>query len=136
MTTMRFPLSEAQHLQDTQESSMFDRCVIYRYGDGVVNEYGEQTAVWTPDDESVECSFRAAKPLESTSNRTTVQLDAQIRLPAYTTLDERDRVEVTHIHGEELAETILMGVVGNPKRSRTGLLAYLTRVTSTTDEAV
>ena len=87
-----FQTAELTRMQATQDGAMQDKCQILRYaslGDG----YGNPKASYTPWPE-ISCGIEQKVPREVQMSGEVPVIDAVIRLPLGTKIDERDRIRV------------------------------------------
>lgn len=122
-----FSTAELASLQTAQEGHMMDTCVRLVYTPGVADAYGKPAESWV-DGATLSCGFYPGRSSEVMHWTEVVLSEAQIRLPITTSLNNRDRLRVTHRHGVAItAETY--EIVGQPLRGPSGLLLNLRKVT-------
>jgi len=115
-----FTTTELSRMQATQEEAMQDTCRIGAYRsteDGYNNPtreyvYGELT----------ECGVEHVQVDEVQGTGAVPAIDARIRLPIATTIDERDRVMVTHRYGVEITDPAIYEIEGPVKCGPSGLV--------------
>jgi hypothetical protein len=128
MTEVRaFDATILSRLRTTQESAMQDTCQIGAY-DYVEDGYGNPTPQYTYGS-ALSCGFQHVRPREVQGSGEVPVIDARVRLPIATTIDERDRVKITHRYGEALATAQVFDIVGPMERGPSGLQINLKLVT-------
>lgn len=123
-----FTAGELARLQDTQDGAMQDTCVVCSYS-ATQDDWGNPSATYT-DGDALACGFEHGAPDEIQESGDVPRIDGRLRLPLGTTLDERDRVRVTHRYGVELTSAETYEVVGPARRGPSGLYVDLRLVGS------
>lgn len=123
-----FTSTELSRMQDAQEDAMQDMCVRMEYAQGSQDAHGKPAETWTEGD-SLSCGFDPAAKEEAMEGTEVVMTDAVMRLPLDTTLDNRDRLKVTHRFGEELDTAETFEIIGEAERGPSGLVLNLRKVT-------
>lgn len=114
------PLSsgELASMRRVQTDSMIDECVLVIYSNSGDNPIGEPTAGYS-DGDTVKCSFNPVSNREVSEGSDVTVSDATIRLPMTVSLQPRDRVRITKIAHETLAEPLTYEVIGAPQHRKT-----------------
>jgi len=121
-----FTTDELDRLQSTQESAMQDTCAIQTYS-SMKDGYGNPKPVYQDAYES-ECGLEHLDPAEVQATGQVPIIDAKLRLPLDTELDERDRIKITHRFGVELATPQMFEIDGPPEWGPSGLVLSLKAV--------
>lgn len=114
-----FTTDELTRMQTTQESAMMDTCVVMAYS-SMTDDYGNPKPVYTDTYES-ECGLEHLNPAEVQATGEVPIVDARLRLPIDTELDERDRIKITHRFGAELDIPQTFEIAGPVERGPSGL---------------
>jgi len=123
-------------MQDTQDASMLDTCDILTYTstEGSVNDYGKPSPVtWESSGVSTECGFgyiRAVSSIEALDQVATMR--TVLRLPLDSVVTTKDRIELTHRFGAEIASEYYK-ILGKIRRGPTCLTCDLALVTDGSD---
>lgn len=121
-----FTTGELSQMQGTQEGAMQDRCKILSYSSSA-DSYGNPSASYTAGSE-ITCGLELVNPDEVQESGEVPVIDAVLRVALGTTIDERDRVQVTQRYGSTItAQTY--EVVGPVRRGPSGLRVGLALVT-------
>jgi hypothetical protein len=120
-------------MRAAQEAVMMDACVRLAYGAPTTDTYNLPESQYTPQS-PIACGFDPTASKEVMSEGQVVVTDGQMRLPVGTTVDSRDRFQVTHRHGEALASPPTFELIGDPERGPSGLVLNLRLVTDGSDE--
>lgn len=115
-----FTTTELTRMQATQESAMQDTCRIGVYRE-VEDAYNNPTPTY-PYGAALACGVEHVRVDEVQGTGAVPEIDARIRLPIDTTIDERDRVMVTHRYGVEIADPAVYEIEGPVKRGPSGLV--------------
>lgn len=99
---------------------MQDTCRILAYS-ASSDGYGNPDPSYTPG-AATPCGVEHVDPREVAGTGEVPLIDARIRLPLETALDERDRIQVTHRYGEELTSAQVFEIAGPVKRGPSGLV--------------
>lgn len=118
-----FTSDELDRMQSTQEGAMQGTCNILVYS-SMTDDYGNPKAVYTAGGD-VECGLEHVQPKEAQDTGEVPMIDARLRLPIDTEIDERDRIQVTHRFGEELDSPQVFEIAGPVKRGPSGLVLLL-----------
>lgn len=123
-----FTSTELSRMRSTQESAMQDVCRIGAYR-GSTDGYGNPDTsspetLWTYGEEQV-CGLEHARPRETQASGDVPLIDARLRLPIDTTIDERDRIRIEQRYGEALSGAQVFEIVGPVKRGPSGLVLGL-----------
>lgn len=126
-----FAPAELTHLRTVQGDAMQDTCIVERFV-GDLDEYGAPTETYTPG-APIHGGFdptSRGKREYRRADGTIAVVDAALRLSIAdgTALDSRDRIRITHRHGELLAQPLIFGLDGPPERGATGVVLRLVRV--------
>jgi hypothetical protein len=116
------------------ESFMFDRVIIQRYTEsGGTDVYGTPTVTYEADATATICSLNDTRADEV---HTTAQLDthdAVVRFPDGTTIDNRDRVQLTVRLTKTLTTPILYEIDGEIERGLMEIVCPLKLYTGVDD---
>ncbi len=115
-----FSATELSQMRTTQTGAMQDMCRVLVYT-GVADAYGNPQPVFIAG-EPVECGFEPVRPRETQQSGDVPRIDAHIRLPIATVLEERDRIRVSSRYNEELETVQDYEIVGPVKRGPSGLV--------------
>lgn len=118
-----FSAGELSRMRDVQESAMQDTCVVLAYSSSA-DAYGNPTATYTAGS-AISCGLELVDPDEEQASGEVPTIDARLRLPMGTTIDERDRIRVTHRYGEALSSAQTFEIEGPVKRGPSGLVLDL-----------
>ncbi len=121
-----FSSSELGSMARTQEGAMMDQCLIYAHSNGALNAYGKKTDVYAAGVASI-CGFDATGSGEILQGTEVLTIDAAIRLPVATVIDDRDRIQLTKRFGKSVTP-IMFDVVGLPEMGPSGIVAKVRRV--------
>jgi len=113
----------------TAEQSMMDLCVRLKYTPQT-NSDGREIEPTFPEAEPFKCGYQ---PKGSRDTKTGLVLtDDRLRLPlnAADVFNSRDRIKITHRHGEELVEPIVRALQGDLKVGVSACLVALKGVHS------
>ena len=127
-----FAAAELTGMQDTAEESMMDTCVVLVWSSGSSDAFGQPVETWTAGD-AIACGFNPKGGREINASAgggiaaaNPILTDASVRLPIDTTLDRKDRVQITHRFGVAItAQTY--EIIGEPRRGPSGLQLDLRR---------
>ena len=108
--------------------TMQDECVILRRARTYSETSGEPVEAYTADDSSVACGFEPTGNVERWRDVLTVtDVDARLRLPFGTSIDQSCRVRVTKRHGQD-ATAQEFDVASEPRVGPSGIVCDLKRV--------
>lgn len=122
-----FTPTELQRMQDAQDGAMQDQCVILGYVTGERSPYNTPNEEWVEAGSSV-CGVKEGSRSEVMDGTEVVLADAELRLPIDTSIDRRDRIQVTHRYGVAV-EPVTYEIIGKPRRGPSGLQLMLREVT-------
>jgi len=125
-----FTTTELTRMRSAQEASMMDTCVVLTYTVGAADDYGMPTQPW-PEGDTLSCGFDPGGAREVMGGTQVVERPATLRLPVGTDIDTRDRVQITHRHGEELGTAPVYAFIGDAERGPSGLVFRLRLVADT-----
>lgn len=118
--------TELEDMQATQESAMFDTCVLMQYSE-TLDSINHPTPTWT-DGPVLSCGLDMTGGREQRgSQRTLVTWDAKLRLPISTVVDLRDRVRIIMRFGQPCIP-IVYELDGPPEQGPSGLVVPLKKV--------
>lgn len=123
-------VTEISRMQTTQQGSLHETVVVQRYS-SVADSYGNPTPTYT-DQAAISGGLRFMTPREVQRTGEVPIIDAELRLPISTVLDDRDRIKITHRYGTALAIVWVFELVAPPKRGPSGLVCQLRWVTDGT----
>lgn len=104
---------------------MQDTCLILAYS-STTDTYGNPVAYYAPGD-ATSCGLEHVNPREVQASGEVPVIQARLRLPIDTSIDERDRVQITHRYGGAVtAQTF--EIVGPVKRGPSGIVLNLRMV--------
>ena len=120
--------TEYTRMRSTAAETFFDTC---RIGTATAHVYGsaDTNDVAPTYSDGIACGFRPAPVGEAIDGSDAPDFDAVLRLPLDTDVTNVDRVEVTHRHGEALADAQIFTVTGEPARGPSALVLKLKLVT-------
>lgn len=102
---------------------MQDTCLILAYS-ATSDDYGNPDPTYTAGS-ALACGFEPVRPRELQESGEVPVIDARLRLPIGTTLDERDRMRMTKRYGETLSPAEDFEIVGPVMRGPSGLVVGL-----------
>jgi len=102
---------------------MQDTCNILVYG-SMTDAYGNPKAVYTAGGDVV-CGLELVSPDETQDTGDVPLIDAKLRLPIDTDIDERDRIRITHRYDVDLDTLLVFEIDGPVKRGPSGLVVAL-----------
>ena len=106
-------------MRSVQDGAMQDTCRVLAYS-STPDAYNNPEASYTPGSE-MPCGLEMISPDELQASGHVPVIDAHIRLPIGTTLDTRDRIQVTKRYGETLDTALTFEIAGPAKRGPSGL---------------
>lgn len=96
----------------------------------VAGDYGTSTGKSTyTADTTIACLFKPKLIPDEQGASAVEVVDADLYLPLTATLLPDDRVTITHLHGDAVAEPQTFAIVGGPVLGKTMLLAELSLIT-------
>lgn len=126
-------LVQLSRMQDHAEESMWDTCQVQEYNGLATDDYGHPSPNYYLRWPVIACGYSASARKEIMAGTQVVLTDAVARLPIATTLDNRDRIKVTHRHGVALDPQPVYEIIGEPARGPSALVLYLRLVTDGSD---
>lgn len=107
---------------------MQDVCRIGAYRESA-DEYGNPDTsspetLWTYGEEQI-CGLEHVRPRETLASGDVPLIDARLRLPIDTEIDERDRIRIEQRYGEALSKTQVFEIVGPVQCGPSGLVLLL-----------
>lgn len=118
--------SELGGMERTQEAAMMDTCIIYAYSAAGRDAYGKPAPTYTALG-ATRCGYKADASTEVLPGNDTATIDATIRLPGSTSINDRDRLELIRRFGR-LMVPIMFEVVGQPAPGPSAIVAKVRRV--------
>lgn len=126
---MRHPTStQLSRMQGHAVESMWDLCVILRWA-SVADDYGTETSHYTADAAAITCGFDASGQREVMGVTQIEMTDAVVRLPIATSIDRRDRIQITYRHDVALTTIPTFAIIGQPERGPSAIQLNLRLVT-------
>lgn len=127
-----FSAGELSGMRATQEGAMMDSCLVLAYSPGAPDSFGGlSNPTYTPGD-PIPCGYnptvKSGNRESVLENKTVLGTNAELRLPVDTVIGPRDRVQITHRHGEALGSPITLEVAGPIKRGPSGLVVDVKKV--------
>ncbi len=116
-------------LRQLNDQALMDRCVRLKFVAGSVDGYGLDKPETYEAAETLACLFRKPKPGEAMEQSEVAMNGGQLRLARGATISARDRIRLTHLHGDTLAAAQTYKIVGEPKQTYVGLILNLELVT-------
>ena len=121
-------------MQTTQDLSMLDTCDILTYTSRPINAYGKPSPpTWVSSGVPTECGFgyiRSVSSIEAPDQVATMR--TVLRLPLDSVVTTKDRIELTHRFGAEIASEYYK-ILGEIRRGPTCLTCDLALVTDGSD---
>jgi len=77
----------------------------------------------------LKCQLRATPNREVSDGSQTTIAEAEILIPSFPTLDAKDRIHVTKLHGTTLSSALVFAMLGDPLREDAGFRCNVRRVT-------
>jgi hypothetical protein len=114
------------------DSALFDTCVRMVYAAGT-GDYGYGSPTYTAG-ATLSCLVTTITQDEALGSTQVRAGDVNIRLPRGTTLDHKDRLKVTHLHGDALPVAQTYEIVAGPQTLHTGVMVIGRLVTDGSDE--
>lgn len=116
-------------LRQLNDRALMDRCVRFEFVAGSVDGYGLDKPETYQEAETLLCLFRRVKPGEAMEQAEVATIAGQLRLAKGTEIRARDRIRLTHLHGDTLAAAQTYRIVGEPKQTYVGIVLMLELVT-------
>ncbi len=119
-------------LRQFWDGTLLDLCRIAAYS-STPDAFNQETASYVVDPDQTACEFNPLKTVEAQEGGVVVITEAQLRLPAGTTIAGNDRILLTRHSGVTLNPAPNYEIVGEPKRALAGLVLELRLVTDGSD---
>lgn len=118
----QFTSTELLHMQAAQDSAMQDTCHVLTYD----TDADDADAYGLPNrshmvEVSIECGLKLVSPREAQARGEVPVINAIMRLPIGTEIDERNRIMVTHRYGVELDTPMMFEIEGPVRRGPSGI---------------
>jgi hypothetical protein len=108
-----------------QALSRWDTCRRLVYTAGATNAYGMPEPPTYVRGDAITCGLDMNSTNEVMIGTQVIIADASLRLLVTTTLDNRDRIEITQRFGEVVAAPLVYEIIGEPERGPSGLVVNL-----------
>ena len=118
-----FTSAELTRMRSTQDGAMQDVCRVGAY-QATDDGYNLPSVEYIYGDE-VTCGLELVHPSEEHSSGEVPIIDARLRLPIDTAIDERDRIRVEQRYNEALTTAQVYEIEGPVKRGPSGLVLEL-----------
>ena len=118
-----FTATELTRMRSTQDGAMQDTCRIGAYT-SVDDAYNLPSVIYVYGDEVV-CGLDLISPTEQQASGEVPIIDAKLRLPIGTTIDERDRIRIEQRYNEALTTPQVFEIEGPVDRGPSGLVLDL-----------
>lgn len=105
---------------------MMDTCIVHAHSMTGRDAYGKPAPAYTALG-ATRCGYKADASTEILSGNETVTIDATIRLPRSTPINDRDRLELIRRFGQTIIP-IMFEVVGQPAPGPSAIVAKVRRV--------
>ena len=115
-----FTTTELDRMQSTQESAMMCTCTVGAYS-STPDSYGNPSPSYAYGT-AIACGVQHIGPKEEQASGEVPVINAKLRLPIDTVLDERDRIKVTHRFGAAPSTAQVFEIEGPPRRGPSGLV--------------
>ena len=127
---MQFDADDLAFMRDVQEYVMQDTCVIWKYTELDPDIYGNVQHQYEEGDSS-DCGFDPTASKEVMEGTQVAVTDAVVRLPIslHGSIDQHDRVQITHRFGVALDTPVAYELIGLPERGPSGLVVNLRLIT-------
>jgi hypothetical protein len=129
-----FTSEELTRMRATQDGAMQDVCRVGGYVADSDDAYGLPSSEYVYGDEVV-CGLELVSPDEAQDAGEVPMIDARLRLPIGTEIDERDRIRVEQRYGEALDDAQVFEIEGPVQRGPSGLVLALRLVDDGSGEA-
>ena len=130
-----FTSTELTRMQGTQDSAMQDTCNILTYSTTEVDApdaYGLPANKHMVEVPSV-CGYKSLSPREVQERGYVPAVQAVLRLPIDTEIDERNRIRITYRYAEQLDVSLLFDVEGPILRGPSGIRIMLRNIDDGSD---
>ena len=121
-----FTSTELTRMRATQDSAMQDTCRIGAYT-SADDAYNLPSVTYVYGD-LVVCGLDLMRPNEQHASGEVPVIDAILRLPLATVIDERDRIRIEQRYNEELTTPLVFEIEGPVDRGPSGLRLDLRQV--------
>jgi len=118
--------SDLAGMQAVAEASMMDACKVLAYSTSSTDRYGNPAPTYTPGSE-IACGFEPSSEEVHDSGQVAMT-DGVLRLPIDTSIDRRDRIQVTTRYGVAVT-AVTYEILGNPERGPSALVLQLREAT-------
>ncbi len=123
-----FSKDELQRMRQAKASSMNDACIVSRLRHTEQDSYGETKPCYH-DDPPVACGFRYLSSREaSLPAYSKLEVIAVARIPTFIEVGRQDHIKILLQNGSP-TDNEVFNLVGQPKRTRSGFILKLKRVT-------
>jgi len=123
-------------MQSTQDGAMQDVCRIGAYQESTDGYGNPDTSspedLWTYGEEQI-CGLEHVRPRETQGSGDVPVIDARLRLPVDTSIDERDRIRIEQRYGEARDTAQVFEIEGPVRRGPSGLVLGLRLVDDGTE---
>jgi hypothetical protein len=121
--------AQLTQMRATHAGLMGDTCQIGTYSAGTPDSHGRIRGSYSYAT-AIACGFEWKGQSEAhTAVMTQLDADALLRVPASTTIEQRQRVKLTYRYGTDITD-LTFEVVGFGQRGPTATLVYLKQVTT------
>jgi hypothetical protein len=110
-------------MRSTQDSAMQDVCRVGAYT-ATDDAYNLPSVTYVYGAE-ITCGLELVNPAEEHASGEVPVIDARLRLPIGTTIDERDRIRIEQRYNESLTDPQIFEIEGPVKRGPSGLVLDL-----------
>lgn len=118
--------TELPRMRHVQFVHQHDTCEHLVYG-SVLDAYNLPVATWAVI-ATMSCGYNPDPHREVQGETMVVEYDAELRMPVSWQPNEKDRVRITHIHGELVHTPALFDLVGVGERGPTAVVHKLKKV--------
>ena len=113
-------------MQETQQITLHDTCLILAYTVGTLNAYGKPAITYSAGT-AVACGWKP-ETKEVMQDTQVPAWDGRLRLPTGTAVGNKDRIRLTHRYGATLAPAQDYEIIGNPEQGPSGIVLRLKSV--------
>ena len=113
-------------MRSTQDGAMQDVCRVGAYT-SVDDAYNLPSVTYVYGDEMI-CGLDLMSPTEQQASGEVPAINAKLRLPLATAIDERDRIRIEQRYNEELDTPLVFEIEGPVDRGPSGLVLDLRQV--------
>jgi len=114
-----FTATELTRMRSAQDSAMQDVCRVGAYT-SVDDGYNLPSVTYVYGEEQI-CGLDLMRPDEQHASGEVPVIDARLRLPLATTIDERDRIRIEERYNEALTTPLVFEIEGPVDRGPSGL---------------